>query len=83
MTVLANGCYRWLGSRLKGWERSRPKDLYRKSGETAGVVEVKEDRVVVRLDRRGHNPILRDARLDRDAAPVPWLGNRPVQFTFA
>jgi hypothetical protein len=83
MTVLANGCYRWLASRLKGWERSRPKDPYRKFVETAGLVEVKEDRVVVRLDRRSHNPILREAHLDWDATPVPWLGNRPVQFTFA
>jgi hypothetical protein len=83
MTVLANGCYRWLGSRLKGWERSRPKDLYRKFVETAGLVEVQADRVVVCLDRRSHNPILREACLDRNAPPVPWLGNRPVQFTYA
>jgi hypothetical protein len=30
-------------------------------------VEVEEDRVVVRLDRRSHNPILRAAALDREA----------------
>ena len=83
MTVLANGCYRWLGSSLKGWGKSRPKDLYRKFVETGGSVTVQEDRVVVRLDRRSHNPILREARLDRDAVPIPWLGNRPIQFTFA
>jgi hypothetical protein len=83
LTVLANGCYRWLGSRLKGWEKSRPKDLYRRFVETSGLVEVQADRVVVRLDRRSHNPVLREAALDRDSTPIPWLGNRPVQFTFA
>jgi hypothetical protein len=83
LTVVANGCYRWLGSRLKGWEKSRPKDLYRKFVETSGLVEIQADRVVVRLDRRSHNPVLREAALDRDSAPVPWLGNRPIQFTFA
>jgi len=83
LTVLANGCYRWLGSRLKGFGKSRPKDLYRKFVETAGVVEVQSDRVLVRLDRRSHNPILREACLDRNATPVPWLGNRPVHFAFA
>jgi hypothetical protein len=83
LTVVANGCYRWLGSRLKGWEKSRPKDLYRRFVETSGLVEVQADRVVVRLDRRSHNPVLREACLDRDATPVPWLGNRPVHFTFA
>jgi hypothetical protein len=33
------------------------------------VVEVQGDRVLVRLDRRSHNPILREACLDRDAPP--------------
>jgi hypothetical protein len=83
LTVLANGCYRWLGSRLKGWQKSRPKELYRKFVETSGLVEVQADRVLVRLDRRSHNPVLREAALDRDNTPVPWLGNRPVQFAFA
>lgn len=83
LTVLANGCYRWLGSRLKGWEKSRPKDLYRRFVETSGLVEVQADRVVVRLDRRSHNPVLREAALDRGSTPIPWLGNRSVQFTFS
>ena len=83
LTVLANGCYRWLGSRLKGFGKSRPKDLYRKFVETSGVVEVQADRVLVRLDRRSHNPILREACLDRDSPSALWLGNRPIHFSFA
>lgn len=83
LTVVANGCYRWLGSRLKGWEKCRPKELYRRFVETGGTVEVREDRIVVRLDRRSHNPVLREAALDRDMTPVPWLGNRPIHLTFA
>lgn len=31
MTVLANGCYRWLASQLKGFDHSKPKALYRSS----------------------------------------------------
>jgi hypothetical protein len=38
--------------------------------------------VVVRFDRRSHNPILREAALDRDRHPVPWLRGRPVHFEF-
>jgi hypothetical protein len=83
MTVLANGCYRWLGRQLKGYEKAQPKQLYRRFVETAGLVEVQEGRVVVRLDRRSHNPILREAALDKDAAPVPWLHNHRVQFVYS
>jgi len=39
LTVVANGCYRWLSSRLLGFDRAKPKQLYRRFVETAGVVE--------------------------------------------
>jgi len=82
LTVLANGCYRWLGKQLRGFEMAGPKQLFRRFVETAGQVEVQGDRVVVRFARRSHNPILREAALDRDCFPVPWLGNRPVSFVY-
>jgi hypothetical protein len=82
LTVLANGCYRWLGRRLRGFEKASPKQLYRRFVETSGFVEVEEGRVVVRFDRRSHNPVLREAALDRDALPAPWLQDRPVAFDY-
>jgi hypothetical protein len=82
LTVLANGCYRWLGKQLRGFEKASPKQLYRRFVETAGLVEVEEGRVVVRLDRRSHNPVLREAALDREHLPVPWLGDRYISFVY-
>jgi hypothetical protein len=82
LTVIANGCYRWLASRLQGFEKADPKQLYRRFVETAGTVIVQPDRLTVALDRRTHNPILREAALDRDAFPGPWLGQRKVVFTY-
>jgi hypothetical protein len=84
LTVLANGCYRWLGKQLKGFETAAPKQLYRRFVETGGVVEVEAERVlVVRLDRRSHNPILREAALDRDAPAIPWLRDHRIHFVYA
>jgi hypothetical protein len=83
LTVLAQGCYRWLGKQLKGLEKMSPKQLFRKFVETGGVVEVAPDRVLVTLDRRSHNPILREAALDRNAPPIPWLHGRTISFAYA
>jgi hypothetical protein len=83
MTVLANGCYRWLGRQLPSYEKTSAKQLYRNFVETAGVVEANAERIVVRFDKRAHNPILRQARVDRDGHRVPWLHGRPVVFEFA
>lgn len=81
-TVLANGCYRWLGKQLKGFEKAHAKQLFRRFVETPGVVEVCEDRVVVRFDRRSHNPILREAGLDRNHEPIHWLENKTIYFEY-
>jgi hypothetical protein len=82
LTVVANGCYRWLGRQLHGFEKAAPKQLYRRFVETSGLVEVEEDRLVVRFDRRCHNPVLREAVLDREALPIPWLQDRFVTFVY-
>jgi len=82
MTVLANGCYRWLARQLRGFDKAAPKQLYRKFVETGGLVEVQDNRIVVHFDKRAHNPILREAALDHACPPVPWLNNLPVVFTY-
>jgi hypothetical protein len=82
LTVLAHGCYRWLAARLRGFEKAKPIQWYRRFVETGGVVEVEANRVVVRFDKRSHNPILREAALDRDCPGIPWLRNRPIVFEY-
>jgi hypothetical protein len=82
LTVLANGCYRWLARRLHGFDKTAPKKVYRKFVETGGQVEVQSDRILVRFDKRSHNPILREAELDKGCPPIPWLGGRPVSFVY-
>ena len=83
LTVIANGCYRWLARQLKGFDTARPKQLYRKFIETGGLIEVVPNRrLLVTLDRRSHNPILREAALDRDCPAIPWLKNYRVEFNY-
>ena len=82
LTVIAHGCYRWLASRLRGFDKAKPKQLYRRFVETGGVVEVREGSVVVHFDKRSHNPILREAALDQDCPPIRWLGGLPLVFQY-
>lgn len=82
LTVLAHGCFRWLAQQLKGFEKAAPKQLYRKFIETGGVIEVRPDCLVVRFDKRSHNPILREAALDKDCPPIPWLRGHRLTFEY-
>jgi hypothetical protein len=51
--------------------------------ETGVRVQVRPDCILVSFERRSHNPVLREAALDREAKPVTWLRNRLVKFEFA
>jgi len=82
MTVLANGCYRWLAKQLRGFDTAAPTPLYRKFVETGGVVEIQPERIIVHCDKRCHNPILRAAALDQPRQAMPWLRHLPVVFQY-
>lgn len=82
LTVVAHGCYRWLVTRLPGYGKIKPKQAYQRLVATGGVVEVQSDRLLVRFDKRAHNPILREALLDHECPPIPWLGGLRLEFRF-
>lgn len=82
LTVLANGCYRWLSQHLKGCGKMEPKQLYRKFVETGGRIAINENELLVRLDRRAHNPVIAQAHLDQDCQPISWLGNKRIRFAY-
>jgi hypothetical protein len=83
LTVIANSCYRWLASTLKGFDHAKPKQLSRKFIETSGEIELLPNRIArVTFDRRSHNPVLREAALDKDSPPIPWLDGCRIEFKY-
>jgi hypothetical protein len=83
LTVLANGCYRWLASELHGFTEAKPKRLCRKIIETGGTVRITEEQIHVHFQKRAYNPILRQAALDAKAGVIPWAGGKTLHFTYA
>lgn len=82
LDVIASGCYRWLGSQLRGLSMATPKTLCRHIIENSGEVRLDGDYLVVRFAKRSHIPVLREARLDEGSPPIPWLGDRKIKFVF-
>jgi hypothetical protein len=80
LTVLADLLYRRLAGRLKGFVQASPSKLFRKFVDTPGTIEIKSGAVIVRLSKRAHNPLLKEAGLTEPTRPVPWLGGRSVHL---
>ena len=78
LTVLADLLYRSLAERLKGFARAGPARLFPKFVDTPGVIEITAEGVMVRLSKRAHNPLLKEAGMTKPTRPVPWLGDRSV-----
>jgi hypothetical protein len=84
LTVIANSCYRWLASKLKGYERVKPKLLSRNFIETSGTIETTDNGDLrILFDRRYHNPVIREAALDKVCPPIPWLGRKRILCEFS
>jgi transposase len=80
LTVLADLLYRRLAERLKGFGRTGPSKLFRKFVDTPGAIQITAKSVLVRLSKRAHNPLLKEAGLTEPTQPVPWLGGRSVRL---
>jgi len=80
LTVLADLLYRRLAERLKGFGRTGPSKLFRKLVDTPGGIEIRTKEVIVRLSKRAHNPLLKEAGLTEPTQPVPWLGGRSLHL---
>lgn len=83
LTLMASSLYHMLASRIgHGYETAKSAHLFRDFVDATATVTVRERDIVVRFQKRSHNPLLLAAGLDRDRPKVPWLGNRPLQLVF-
>jgi transposase len=80
LTVLADLLYRGLAARLKGFGQASASKVYRKFVDTPGVIEITAEAIVVRLSKRAHNPLLKEAGLTQPTRAIPWLDARCVHI---
>jgi len=83
LTVCAHLLYQCLARRLKGFETCTPAKLYRKFVNTPGHVQIEGGELRVMFAKRSHNPILKEAGLDRPTPPIPWCGGLRLRIFFA
>ena len=63
--VVASGIYRQFAHSLRGYERARARQIFRRFLDTTARVSITEDLVTVRLPRRAHGGIILWAKRDR------------------
>ena len=83
LTLMASSLYRLLGLRIgKGYEVAKSRHLFRDFIDAAAEIAITEREIVVRFQKRAHNPLLIAAGFDETNAMVPWLGRKRLQLVF-
>ena len=83
LTRMASSLYRHLGQRIgHGYDTAKSRQLFLDFIDANATVLLDERTVAVRFQKRAHNPLLVAAGFDATDIPIPWLGNRRLQFHF-
>ncbi len=81
LSVVASAVCVSFRRRLAGYATATPDTLQRRFLNTSGEVLNRGGEIVVRLDRKTYNPVLRQA--DLPVTQVPWWGGRTLRFEYS
>src|SRR3954452_24789098 len=77
LTLMASSLYRLLGVRIgNGYEVVKSRHLFRDFIDATADITIGEQEVVVKFQKRAHNPLLVAAEIDKTDAVIPWLGGK-------
>ena len=83
LTLMASSLYRLFGTRIgHGYETAKSRHLFDDFIDATATVMLTEREVVVRFQKRAHNPFFLATDFDKTDVKVPWLGRKRLQFIF-
>lgn len=83
LTLMASSLYRLLAIRIgRGYERAESRHLFQDFVNATAQVTLTESDIVVRYQKRAHNPLLVAAGYDTTETRISWLGRKRLQLVF-
>jgi hypothetical protein len=83
LTIMASSLYRLLGTKLAdGYEIAKSKHILGDFVNATAHVEITEKEVLIRMQKRAHNPHLMAAGFHQIDVPIPWLAGKRLHFAF-
>jgi hypothetical protein len=83
LTLMASSLYRLVAVRIgHGYEIAKSRHLFRDLINASATITIQEEAVVVRFQRRAHNPLLVAAGFAQTNVAIPWLGGKRLRLVF-
>jgi Transposase DDE domain len=81
LTLMASSLYRLMAGRIgRGYERAESRHLFQDFVNATADVTITESDIVVRYQKRAHNPLLIAAGFDTTETAIPWLSRRRLRL---
>ena len=65
-----------------GYEVAKSRHLFRDFIDATAGIRITEQEIVVRFQKRAHNPLLIAAGFDKTDVVIPWLGGKRLRLVF-
>jgi transposase len=83
LTLMASSLYRLLGSKIgNGYQKARSRHIFRALVDATATLAIHKKDILVRFQKRAHNPLLLAAGFDKVDIRVPWLKEKRFRFVF-
>ena len=83
LTLMASSLYRLLGSRIgNGYETAKSRHIFRDFIDATATVQIEQKDLIVRFQKRAHNPLLIAAGFADTSIPIAWIGRKRLRFLF-
>lgn len=83
LTLMGSSLYRLFGNEIgQGYERAKSRTIFRDFVDAHATVDISEQEILVRFQKRAHNPLLLKAGFENKHPAIPWLGNKKLSLVF-
>jgi Transposase DDE domain len=83
LTLMASSLYRLLGAQVgRGYEEAKGRHIFRDFIDAVGLITLTDQEIIVRYQKRAHNPLLIAAGFANTDVSVPWLGDKRLRLVF-
>ncbi len=83
LTLMASSLYHLLAARIgNGYATAKSAHLFRDFINGSAHIAITEHDILVRFQKRAHNPLLMAAGFHETEVRIPWLANKKLRFLF-
>ena len=80
---MASSLYRLLACRIgNSYDHAKSRHLFRDFVDASAGITITAKEIVVRYQRRAHNPLLIATGYERNETVIPWLGGKRLKLIF-